>query len=167
MRKKVITLTLVALVALCLSACGGGDTTSPEGTDAQETEAAEQVDTTSGTIDKKYDVTIGDATFGTDYEGKKMIVVHYSFANNSEEAATPLWSIGTKAFQNGVELEVAIGMDSSTYDSGTCQKELKPGASLDDCQIAYVLEDDSDVTFEVSKLFSSKADLTKTFTVAQ
>lgn len=117
----------------------------------------------TGTIGK-YDVKIGDCAFGEDYEGNKMIVVNYDFTNNSEDTVMPLMALEGKAFQDGVQLELAIAFDSSVYDAGIEQKELKPGASLSGCQKAYVLSSESPVEFEFGELFGSPV-LTKTFEV--
>ena len=83
----------------------------------------------------------------TDYEGKPMLVIEYAFTNNSSENKSPIWVFFHKAFQNGIELDTAIGMDSSVYDAGIEQKTIQPGTTLEGCQIAYSLTDTSPVDF--------------------
>ena len=116
-------------------------------------------------VDSKYVVTIDSSTLGTDYEGKPVIIVSYTFTNNSDKATSFLVAVSPKAFQNGVELASGIVADGSV-DSAALMSELKPGASIA-VQSAYVLADQSDVTVEVSELFSLSDDLiaTQVFTV--
>ncbi|WP_051226347.1 DUF5067 domain-containing protein [Butyrivibrio sp. MC2013] len=113
-----------------------------------------------------YHVKINDATFGEDYEGNPMIVIHYDFTNNSDEAQSALWSLSSKAYQDGIELDTAIALDDDMYDAGISQKEIKPGVTIEDCQEAYTLTSDSPVEFEMSELISfSDEKLEKTFEV--
>lgn len=169
MRKRALTLIFAAFMALSVTACGnstapqgstGGDTAQTQ----QETQPEEPAQTDSGAVGD-YDVTIGDCAFGTDYEGNKMIVVNYDFVNNSEETIAPLWALSVQAFQDGVQLDVAIALDTSVYDAGVAQKELKPGASMTGCQSAFVLTSESPVEVEVAPLIGDPV-LFKTFEVA-
>lgn len=171
MRKRALALIFAAFMALSVTACG--NSTSPQGStggDAAETqqetpeEPEEPAKTDSGAVGD-YDVTIGDCAFGTDYEGNKMIVVNYDFTNNSEETIAPLWALSVQAFQDGVQLDVAIALDTSVYDAGVAQKELKPGASMTGCQSAFVLTSESPVEVEVAPLIGDPV-LFKTFEVA-
>lgn len=171
MRKRALALIFAAFMALSVTACG--NSTAPQGSaggDAAETqqetpaEPEEPAQTDSGAVGD-YDVAIGDCAFGTDYEGNKMIVVNYDFTNNSEETIAPLWALSVQAFQDGVQLDVAIALDTSVYDAGVAQKELKPGASMAGCQSAFVLTSESPVEVEVAPLIGDPV-LFKTFEVA-
>lgn len=158
MKKKMLMLLLAGALAVSICACGSGETTEP-----QEPEAPAVTD--AGTLGD-YDVAIGDCTFDEDYEGNPIIVIHYSFTNNGKEPASALWSLGTKAYQDGVELETAIVGDTSVYDASIDQKDIKTGITLDDCQIAYVMTSESPVEFEVSEFLRTSNDtLYKTFEV--
>ena len=172
MRKKALAMIFAAFMALSLVACGSdtsaSDTPATGGEPAeaqQETpdEPAEPETTDSGAVGD-YDVTIGDCAFGTDYEGNNMIVVNYDFTNNSQDSIAPFVGISMQAFQDGVQLETAFVMDTSVYDAGIGQKQLKPGASLTGCQNAYVLTSTSPVEVEVGPLFGDPV-LFKTFDV--
>lgn len=169
MRKRALTLIFAAFMALSMTACG--NSTSPQDSTGgnaaetqQETQPEEPAKTDSGAVGD-YDVTIGDCVFGTDYEGNKMIVVNYDFTNNSDETIAPLWALSVQAFQDGVQLDVAIALDTSVYDAGVAQKELKPGASMTGCQSAFVLTSESPVEVEVAPLIGDPV-LFKTFEVA-
>ena len=69
-----------------------------------------------------------------------------------------------KAFQDGIELESAIIMDSKTYDSDEKMKDIKPGKTIK-VQSAFVLNDKKNpVEIEVSELISfSDKKVVKTF----
>lgn len=184
---------LIGFLVICIlgAVAGGGsddDKSSAKSDSSSKTESTETADTaettekaedtqdeTSETQESSdegdlgdYHVKINDATFGTDYQGNRMIVVHYDFTNNSDKAQSALIAIGNTAFQDGVELEIAIALDDSVYDASISQRDIQPGITIEDCQIAYVLTSDSPVEFEASELISfSDKKLTKTFDVSQ
>ena len=183
MKKKVMVWMFAMVLAGTVAACGS-DSADEDNSPAAETVETEETEDSSGAEVKSddtenvaeavsdegdlgnYHVKIGDCSFGSDYEGKKMICVHYDFTNHSDGSATPLFVLDTKAFQDGVQLETAIAMDESSYEAGIAQKEIKSGVTLENCQAAYVLESDSPVEFEVSELISfSDEHLEKTFEV--
>ena len=171
MKRKVFSIILGATL---LTACGSSNTTestTQANTEVSTEETTESTETTteatkdSGTLGD-YDVKIKDATFTTDYEGKKVIIVNYDFTNNSDETANALFSLGTKAYQDGIELESAILIDNDAYDGSTAQKDIKPGVTLENCQTAFVLSSESPVEVEFSELISFSDDkLIKTFNV--
>ena len=114
-----------------------------------------------------YDVKINGYRLAKDYENKDVLILQYTFTNNSEEAAAAMWSIYPKAFQDGIELETAFMMDD-TYLGGNGDKELKPGISID-CESAYSLPNlVSPVEIEVTELISfDDAMVTATFQIAE
>ena len=111
-----------------------------------------------------YHVKILDATVTKDYNGTPAIVVNFEFTNNSEDAEMFLSSTNVTAYQDGVELDIAMIMNTAVYDAGLAQKKIKPGVSLV-VQSAYVLSSESPVEIEVTKFMSLGNDtvLTKTF----
>ncbi len=86
----------------------------------------------------------------SDYAGAPVAVVTYTFTNNSEKATSFAVALRPQAFQDGVELNTAIGSD---WDSEKYMKDVKPGSSST-VEIGYNLEGESDVTVEVTELFS-------------
>lgn len=113
-----------------------------------------------------YYVKIKGCTFAKDYEGKKIIIINYDFTNNSDETIAPFLAVHGTAFQDGIELDTALTLDSSTYDIGRAQKEVKSGTTIEDCQDGFVLSSTSPVEYEMSKLISfSDETLEKTFEV--
>ncbi|MCR5666960.1 MAG: DUF5067 domain-containing protein [Eubacterium sp.] len=176
MKTKIFSLLVITVMAFSLTACGGTTESTDTGSSAEtqtqeEADASEESEETEEATDEgdlgDYYVKIGKASFTKDYEGNKVIVINFDFTNNSEEKASAMWSLGYTAFQNGVELETAI-VDDDSYDLDKADKEIKTGVTLEKCQVAYVLEDDSPVEFEVSELVSLSDDtLTKTFEVKE
>ena len=114
-----------------------------------------------------YTVEILSARKSTDYEGKDAIVIRYSFTNNSDDATSFMFATQSKAFQDGVELEMAVLMDDDTYNSQDLTKEIKTGASIE-VEKAFVLDSDSPVEAEVSELvsFDDEQKVEKTFDLA-
>lgn len=166
MKRKFLTIFLVLILAMSMVACGGTESTPADNT-SSETETESEVNSGSGTLGN-YAVAINDARFGTDGDGNKVIVISYDFTNNSDESASAMWSLVTKAFQNGIELESAYYVEGTDYNLENEDKDIKPGATITDCQCAFILDDDSDVEFEIEELVSFSDDVVKkTFTVQQ
>ncbi|MFT4219886.1 MAG: DUF5067 domain-containing protein [Microbacterium sp.] len=99
-----------------------------------------------------YVVTIDGAKQVKDYEGKKALVVTFTFTNNSDEARSFGTSTMAKAFQDGIELETAILLDDTKY-MGNWMKDIKPGKTIK-VQEAFVLDGTQEVTVEVTELIS-------------
>lgn len=104
-----------------------------------------------------------------DYEGKPVVIVKYSFENVSDsKAASFVWNVSDKVYQNGMELENAYLLDdSANYDSEKKSVEIQKGTKIE-VEVAYVLRDTtSDIEVEVGRLISTEeAVLKKTFTIA-
>lgn len=141
MRRAAATLMIAAAFAAPVVLTGCGSETSDAGSAAEE-----QVEE----VQSDFAVTIDGSTLTTDYEGNPAMIVDYTFTNNSEEATSFFAACDVKAFQNGVQLEIAAVMD----DLGNgYMAEIKPGATTQ-ARLAYALTDSSDVSVEVSELFS-------------
>lgn len=141
----VVALAAAVATSLALTACGGDGSE-----DGAEATSEEQVQEAEPETASDYAVTIDGSTMTTDYEGNPAMIVDFTFTNNSDEATSFAVACSQKAFQNGVELEMAI----TTDDLGNGYwAEIKPGASTQ-ARLAYSLTDDSDVTIEVEELFS-------------
>lgn len=100
----------------------------------------------------KYSVVIDSYRIVTDKYEKPAIIVKYIFTNNSDEAASFMWSISTDLFQNGIGLDEAYYFDSSVnYSSDNRNKSIKNGATIE-VEVAYTLNDTtSDVEVEVTE----------------
>lgn len=99
-----------------------------------------------------FGVKIVGASFSSDYQDEPVIVIEFEFTNNSDEAANFMFSLNVQAFQSGIELDsTVIGVDE--IDSSLLMADIKPGVTLK-LKDGFKLRDTSDVTVEVSELFS-------------
>ena len=89
-----------------------------------------------------YNVVIKDHFIDENYDDEKVIVVTYTFTNNSSSDAAYDIVIYEQCFQNGIELNKEFftsGIDNYSIDNQS--KSIKPGTSLD-VQQAYILNDE-------------------------
>lgn len=164
-RAIVVVGVTAALLSAGLVGCGSGTSGSSGSGAASSGEAATTV-AQAETPQAKYAVTIDGSRVAKDYEGSSVLVVSYSFTNNSDSDQSFASAVIAKAFQNNVELEGAFmvdGMDSNGY-----MAEVKPGGTSK-VELAYKLADQSDVTVEVEELvdFDDAKLAEATFSVAQ
>ncbi|MBM7687939.1 DUF5067 domain-containing protein [Enterococcus ureilyticus] len=133
------------------------ETTTSTVVKKQESEAPAQTD--AGDLGD-YHIAIKELSFAKDYNGEDVGVIEYEFTNNSDKNAMFLTSITTKAFQNGIALQLAIMSESGYVDSMT---EIQPGATLN-LKVPYKLADmTTPIAVEATKLFSDKVKVTKEF----
>lgn len=146
-----LTFALAAAAAAAPVALAGCDGSSSGGDSASaaEEQQAEQAGE-EAPQESEYVVSIDGFTVTTDYQGAPAIIVDYTFTNNSDDATSFAVACSQKAFQNGVQLEIAIV--SEDLGNGY-MAEIKPGATTT-ARMAYSLTDQSDVTVEVEKLIS-------------
>lgn len=179
--KRFLILALTCMMVASMAACSSSETASAEPSAPAQTaeqqekapsetaEAPAQAEapaaTDSGDLGS-YHVAIKDAAQATDYEGNPVLIVNFDFTNNSEEATSFMLATNVDAFQDGVELEMAIMMDDN-YDGDAQLKDIKPGTTLP-VQVAYSLTSQTPVTVEVTELFSfdDAAMLTKEFSLS-
>ncbi len=57
------------------------------------------------TSESEFDVTVDNVTVTDDGEGKNLVVIDYTFTNNSSEATSFSWAVDEKLFQDDVELK--------------------------------------------------------------
>lgn len=156
-----IILAVIIVIGIIAAAAGGGGSdssgkdsgksdntgTSEQNENAQPAEKAE--------IDTDYPITIDSANVGTDSLGKKVIIVTYTWTNNSDKAVSFEVALDAKAYQNGIELPVDVFMDDAeSYDF----RDVKPGTTST-INVAYELADTSEVEVEVKELFSLNDDV--------
>ncbi len=138
----VVAASLAVAGCLGLVGCGGSD--EPAGDAAQEEQEPE--------VQSDYEVSIDGARLTEDYEGNSAIVVTFTWTNNSEDTTSFAAALMPTVFQNGVELETAVVVDDQ-YDSSGYLAEVKTGGTTE-VQMAYLLEDESEVEVEVEELIS-------------
>ena len=138
---RLLSLLLIAVLAISLCGCGGKETES------------------SQIKLEDYELLYKDACIMTDSDGNDAIVLTLDFTNNSKESASYLWSIDETLTQDGEELEVAtVFTDYSTFTTVIDKQfeEAAPGETLE-VQTAFVLKDTTHpvkATFE--QLFGKK-----------
>lgn len=178
--KKVFAIVCAIVMAATTAACGSSPTTTSSTVGKGSTSAtlessaasvasAAPKSTDNGALGD-YTVAIESARLSKDFEGKKVLVVKYKFTNNGEKAIPFMTAVSAKAFQDGVELELAI-VDSSKdkkFNPDNSLKEIKKGASIE-VEEGYLLANDkSKAEVEVEELISlSDAKLTKDFDVTK
>lgn len=177
--KKATSILLALIMVLSLTACSGNsaETTVPVDTTADPVETVESIETTapveteipetvaptvalesSGTLGD-YGVEIHDYQLAEDYNGDPVILISYTFTNNSEESDCAAFCVYVEAFQNGISLESAYMVEYDGYDVSAESKEIKPGYSID-LMAAFALSDaNAPVEVEVSELISFSDDV--------
>lgn len=172
--KKII---LLAALMLTLTSCGGNTEQKPAGTEAPTEAATEQTEATEATEAPKeeskelvldqpitlgdFEVTVKEYRLSKDYDGKDVLVITYNWKNNSNETTAPYMSIMFKGFQDGVETDDMLFVDD--VDLGVGQKEVKPGASIENCFATVGITDLSKpLELELDELITLSSDPYKT-----
>ena len=163
--KKIVSiiLSIILLVTFGVFALGSGEseTTTDQGKGKAN---ATDADTNLG----DYKVEIVSCRLAKDYEGKDIVIVKYSFTNNSDDNASFMFAFDENVYQNGIGLnECYIADDSANYSSDNQTKEIKTGATLE-VEVAYELNDTpTDIEVEVKELISfNDSVVTKTFSIS-
>lgn len=177
MKKRVLALVLWVSVILSLAACGASVDSGAGKEPDKSSEISEQVPSEQATAPSddensgdsvqpagsgdlgSYHVEIKGASLAKDYEGKSAIVITYAWTNNSDDTTSAMVSVGTKAFQDGVQLEPAMIIGDDSYDSGASMKDVRPGTTIN-VQCAYVpTSETSTVEFELTEWISFSDDM--------
>lgn len=142
------------------------DLEGPAENETQEPEEPQQytsVPASSGDLGA-YHVEIKDAVLAKDYEDHPAIVITYAWTNNSDDTTSAMVAAAEKAFQDGIQLDSAVIVNSDVYDSGANSKNVRPGATID-VQCAYLLTSETSmVEFEIQEFFSFSGEkVTKNF----
>lgn len=78
-----------------------------------------------------YEVTVTNYRLSKDFEGKDVLVITYNWKNNSKDTMSPFVTLLFKGFQDGVETDDSFLVEDVDLRVG--QKEVKPGASIENC----------------------------------
>lgn len=151
---------IIAAVILILATVGGGSGDNNQG-------AGDATPGTNGSQLGNYSVVISSCRLAEDYEGKPIVIVKYSFTNNSDDATAFWTALDANVYQNDIGLNECILVDdSANYSSDNQMKEIKKGATLY-VEVAYELNDQTTpIDVEVQELFSfSDKKITKSFNI--
>lgn len=167
MKKGIVLFLCLVCIIILLPACESVDFLPGTGISSE----AETVGTTTGPqtmegegkIDDYYIKIVGAET-GKDYGGEEVLIVTYEWTNQSHEDQNFSFAFSDKAFQNGTECSPYTLVDG--IESDKLLSDIKPGTTLT-VQQAYLLQDHSDVTVEVTALidFGNSPIVTKTFSL--
>lgn len=168
-KRLIIFGVIIAVIIAIVAASSSGDDTSGSGSQGGEAKSTTAATVTTDKDDSNvamYKVELKNSRVATDYDGNKVLVVTYSFTNNSDDAVCFDYAVTDKAYQDGIELGTvwtSYGIKDLSFDNK--DKDVKPGKSLD-VQCAYELNDNkTDVEIEM-QLFSIWSDeVYDTFTV--
>lgn len=163
-------IALLLAGTLALVGCGGSpDSGSKASTDEKEDAPQEQPaespepeqepepepEPEPAAPDTKYPVTIDGVRLGTDYSGNDVVIVTFTWTNNSDETTSFALSVMPKVFQGGIECENAFMVDDA--DSDKYMTDVRPGTTIT-VEMAYELQDYSEIEVEVTELFSFSND---------
>ena len=143
----------VALLSICVAALLLASGCSKELSQAEKEQILEDYKNEhySASADLgDYEVEIKSVKQAVDHNGDSVIVVTYSWTNNSSDTRSAMTSLSCTAYQNGVSLDPAYGLDDSVYDSGLQMRDIKPGVTID-VQDAFLLDGDSTVEIEIQE----------------
>ena len=162
MSKKMIASLLAIAMLAAMGGCSAAETgssatesssSSAEQSNVEESSEAESSaeesseenaetsaeESSEAAVDSDFAVEIISTSLSKDYEGADVLVVEYNFTNNSDEAASFMFSCEDKAFQNGVECDSSvIGCDE--IDSQQEMNDIQPGTTYT-LKIGYHLQD--------------------------
>ena len=173
---------LFCLLAVSMMLTGCGANTTNEGTNqvTNNTNSSQATDNTTqatdnttnnetsnnsedGMIDGKYKVEFGTAEkVQSQYGDGELLMVSYTFTNNSDETVSPDIALMLQAFQDGIEIEQTF---ETALTGDNASKSIRPGASLE-CKALFKITSTSDVEVEATAAFSFDGDMvTKTYTL--
>lgn len=147
------TETVVAeVVEESSEASSAADNTAASSATDQSSAAGTSSDTYEQATSSQYAVTIDSCKQTKDYKGKAVVVITYTWTNNSDRSQAFYTAITDKAFQDGVELESAYLTNGESTKNAT--KEIKPGKSLKVKQAFRLDSKTEPVTVECSEWVS-------------
>lgn len=106
-----------------------------------------------------------NSSIETNYVDEPCLVIYYEFTNNSDENKCFDYTIGAKAFQDGVELKGSyFHVNDETKDSSV---EIQPGTTVTVASAYTLRNNSSDITLEVSTWLSDKPKASMTISVPE
>lgn len=101
-----------------------------------------------------YAVEIKSATVTQDYDGNPAVIITYSWTNNSSETTSPMLSISTAVFQDGIGMDSAFIYDDPDYDGGMYSTDVRPGTTIEVQQAFELSNTTSPIEVEITEAFS-------------
>jgi hypothetical protein len=98
----------------------------------------------------QYIVSIDSASLATDDEGNDVIVVSYTWTNNSDDSQMASVALLAQAYQDGIQIDSAYLYGDSNFDFDAADKNIRPGVTQS-VVCAFTLENKtSPVEVEIS-----------------
>lgn len=153
--KKYLVIALCLVMSIFFVSCTIEDT---DPTDKTETKTEETAQTEEA---KQVDIKIKSHSLSKDYADKDVLVIEYTFINNTDKANSFTLLCNDNIFQNGIECSnLVIGCDE--VDSQKWLTDVKPGVEFT-LKVGYLLNDlESPVEVEVTSLFGDEIYLEET-----
>lgn len=145
-KKKIIIIVIAVILVIGIAGIAMNNNKSSDNGSSSSDSASATAQASK--TDSRYNVTIDSARTATEY-GKKIIIVTYTFTNNSDKETSFTVAIGDKAYQNGVQLSRAV---SSSADTQKALSNIQPGVTVT-LEEAYQLDDSSEVTVKCTDQF--------------
>lgn len=169
MKRKILLLALVGIMAIGLFGCGEAPAGSADNTTTNQEENA-PVDASSGSLGN-YDITIKDATIAQhSYENCKMLIVKYDFTNNGDEPMSASVGVSAIAYQDGIQIENISDYGNPEYGAAfdNNDKNLQKGATIEAICAFKLGESTTPVEVNISDWASfDDAKIVKTFDLTQ
>ncbi len=147
MKKLLIFALCIFMLVFFVSCTFEENPTDTNPTDTNPTDTAQTEE-----VKKDVDLTIKSHSLSKDYADKDVLVIEYTFVNNTDKANSFTLLCNDKVFQNGIECSnLVIGCDE--IDSQKSLTDVKPGIEFT-LTVGYLLNDlESPVEIEVTDLF--------------
>lgn len=101
-----------------------------------------------------YAVEIKSAAVTQDYDGNPAVIITYSWTNNSSETTSPMFSISTAVFQDGIGMNSAFIYDDPAYDGDMYSTDVRPGTTVDVQEAFELSNTTSPIEVEITEAFS-------------
>ncbi len=111
--------------------------------------------TTEATVikDGKYAISINSYSVEENYDGSEVLIIDYSWTNNSDKETSFMLALTDRVYQNGIQCST-ISVYVDDVSAGDQMLKIKPGVT-NDIKIGYKLQDKTNVSVEVNDLYDS------------
>lgn len=150
MKNKI--LLLMVILTLVLSGCGTSITTNQVTTNANQEQVATEVENNQVQADPPiYTLDFGPSEIvRSDYSNNDLLMVTYTFGNNSEETVSAELATVITGFQDGIEVNKVF---DSSLTGDNYSKSIRPGAKIE-CKMLFELTSKSDLEVEAQAFLS-------------
>ena len=111
--------------------------------------------TTEKTEDKNddYAIEILSSSIEENYDGSDVLVIEYSWTNNSKKETSFTFAFNDKVYQNGIECS-SLGVMMDDVSAGDGLVDIKPGVT-NTIKIGYKLQDKTNAAVEIKDIIKN------------